>query len=188
VKGAYKNMDRTEALTLIKQNVSNKNLIKHMLATEVCMKKLAEYFNEDIEIWSLTGLLHDIDYDKTKDDFDRHGLVSAEMLAEAGCPEKMIDAIKAHASKKQIENKLEQAIYSGDPLTGLIVAAALMHPEKKIKAIDTQFVINRFNEKRFAAGANRDQIRSCEKLGLDLEKFIGICLESMQNIDSELGL
>jgi predicted hydrolase (HD superfamily) len=83
---------------------------------------------------------------------------------------------------------MDIALYAADPLSGLIVASALINPAKKLKAIDTQFVLNRFKEKLFAKGANRKQISACTKLGIELERFIEISLKSMQEIDTELGL
>lgn len=181
-------MTRDEAFGLVKEKVSNKNLIKHMVATEACMRGLARHFGEDEELWGLTGLLHDLDYDLTKDDFPRHGLLSAEMLEERGVDERIVQAVKAHPGHVEAESMLDKALYAVDPLTGLIVAAALMHPDKKLAGLDTDFVLRRFKEKRFAAGANRDQISTCEGLGLSLEDFVTICLEAMKSASSELGL
>jgi len=181
-------MERKEAFDLVKKSVGTKNLVKHMLAAEACMRKLAKYFNEDDEIWGLAGLLHDIDYEETKNNFELHGVASADLLKEKGVTPEVISAVKAHAGKIEAKNRIEKALYSVDPLTGLIVASALMHPSKKISRIDTRFVLNRFKEKRFAAGADRDQIRLCEELGLSLEKFIEICLSAMQEIEEELEL
>ncbi|MGM0442370.1 MAG: HDIG domain-containing metalloprotein [Elusimicrobiota bacterium] len=181
-------MNREQALNLVKEKVDTQNLIKHMLATEACMEELARYFNEEEEEWGLAGLLHDVDYEQTKDDPERHGLRSAEILEDKEVDIRIIEAIKAHAGKKEPENKLEKALYAVDPLTGLIVAAALMHPDKELKSTDTDFVLRRFGEKRFAAGADRDQIRSCENLGMELEKFVDISLKAMQDIDDKLGL
>ncbi|MFC2091863.1 HD domain-containing protein [Elusimicrobiota bacterium] len=181
-------LNRTEALHLIAEKVKTKNLLKHMLAVESCMKELALYFNEDQEVWGMAGLLHDIDYDDTKDDFSKHGNVSADFLRDKGVAEDILNAIRAHAMKKERDNTLEKALYAVDPLTGLIVACALMHPSRKIRELDVKFVQNRFREKRFAAGAYRDQIMTCETLGLSIDEFITICLEGMKHIDSELGL
>lgn len=181
-------MTREEAFGLVKEKVSNKNLIKHMVATEACMRGLARHFGEDEELWGLTGLLHDLDYDLTKDDFPRHGLLSAEMLEERGVDERIVQAVKAHPGHVEAQSMLDKALYAVDPLTGLIVAAALMHPDKKLAGLDTDFVLRRFKEKRFAAGANRDQISTCEGFGLSLEDFVTICLESMKSTSSELGL
>lgn len=181
-------MTREEAFGLIEEKVTNKNLIKHMVATEACMRGLARHFGEDEELWGLTGLLHDLDYDLTKDDFPRHGLLSAEMLEERGVDERIVQAVKAHPGHVEAQSMLDKALYAVDPLTGLIVAAALMHPDKKLAGLDTDFVLRRFKEKRFAAGANRDQISTCEGFGLSLQDLVTICLEAMKSVASELGL
>jgi uncharacterized protein len=178
---------RDEALTLIKATVTNANLIKHMLATEVCLRRLATHFGEDPELWGLTGLLHDLDYDQTAKDFPRHGLVTAEMLA-GKVDEKVIYAIKAHPGHVPALSTLDKALYAVDPITGLIVASALMAPGRKLAAVDREFVLRRYKEKKFAAGANREQIASCTSLGLTLEDFAQICLEAMQSTAADLGL
>jgi putative nucleotidyltransferase with HDIG domain len=180
-------MTRDEALNLVKSQVKNHNLIKHMLATEACMRRLARHFNEDIELWGLAGLLHDLDYDQTAKDFPRHGLLSAEMLA-GKVDEKVVYAIKAHPGHVPALSALDKALYAVDPITGLIVASALMAPDKKLANVDRDFVLRRYKEKKFAAGANREQIASCGNLGLSLEDFTALCVEAMQGIAAELGL
>lgn len=183
---------REDALKLIEKYVTDVNMKKHLLATEVIMKALANKFGEDEKKWALTGLLHDLDYMETKSDFGRHGFRTIEILREEGydIPDDMAKAIVAHACHPNWEPQtlLEKALYATDPLTGLIVAAALIHPTKKLSSIDTNFVIKRFREKRFAAGADRNQIKSCEDIGLALEEFIDIGLKAMLNIKEELGL
>jgi uncharacterized protein len=181
-------MTRDEALDLVKQNVSNKNLIKHMLAAEAVMRRLARHFGEDEDLWGLSGLLHDLDYDRTANDFPKHGIVTEKMLEGKGVPESVVYAIKSHPGHFPRKARMDHALYAADPLTGLIVAATLMHPTKKIRNVDAVFIERRFDEKRFAAGANREQIRSCEGMGLPLRDFIGLSLEGMQSIDSDLGL
>ena len=181
-------MTRDEALKLVNEKVSNKNLRKHMLATEAVMKRLARRLGEDEALWGLAGLLHDLDYDQTANDFPRHGLVTAEMLVGTDVPEEAIYAIKSHPGHFPRKSLLDKALYAVDPVTGLIVAAALMHPTKRLKNVDVDFVERRFKEKRFAAGADRDQIRSCEAFGLPLREFVSLALEAMQGIDKSLGL
>lgn len=181
-------MTRDDALELIKSKVKNKNLIKHMIATEACMKALAGHFHEDLDLWSITGLLHDVDYDQTSKDASRHGIVGAQILQEMGIDAAIVHAVKAHAGHAEAKSMMDKALVAVDPLTGLIVAATLMHPTKKLKDVDTKFVMNRFREKSFAAGANRDNIRTCESLGLSLEEFITISLEGMKTVSDELGL
>ncbi|GAB4341764.1 MAG: HDIG domain-containing protein [Candidatus Abyssubacteria bacterium] len=181
-------MTREEALQLVKEHVKTKNLRKHMFAVEACMAALAERLGGNPEAWALAGLLHDLDYDQTVNDFPKHGFVTESILQGRAIPPEIIQAIKAHTGHVPIQGAMDLALYAVDPLTGLIVAAALMHPTKKLANVDVQFVMNRFKEKRFAAGADRDQIRRCEELGLPLEEFVGICLSGMQSVAAELGL
>ena len=181
-------MTRDEAVAAVRENCGNKNLIKHMLATEAVMVGLSERLGEDTRTWALAGLLHDLDYEQTADDPDRHGLVSAEMLKELGICEEIVHAVKAHNEHVTRDSAMDRALYASDPITGLIVAAALMHPDKKLAGLDVEFVMHRFKEKRFAAGASREQISACAELGLTLEEFIDVALTSMQGISGELGL
>lgn len=183
-------MNREEAYQLIKGKVKNKNLIKHMLAVEAIMKALAKKLGRDEEKWGLTGLLHDIDYEMTVKDPHKHSIVGANMLKEIGLDDKIVNAVRAHNDMHKIKRitPLEKALYCVDPLTGLIVAAALIHPDKKLTSIDHNFVLNRFKEKAFARGAKREQIKKCSELGFELEEFIKIGLLAMQNISEELDL
>ncbi len=181
-------MERQEALDLVKLKLDNKNLTKHSLAVEACMRELAQKFGENQNAWGLAGLLHDLDYEETKDDFSKHGFITAEILEGKGVNEEIIEAIKAHPGHIERKTKMAKALYAVDPLTGLIVAAALMHPQKKLEAVNTEFILNRFKEKSFARGANREQIKSCMELGLSLEEFITISLEAMCKISNEIGL
>ena len=183
-------MNREEALQLLKKKVKNKNLLKHMYAAEAVMGGLARHFGEDEALWRLAGLLHDLDYDTTKDDPSRHSLVGGEMLAKEGLSAEVVYAVKCHNDYHGLERKsmLDKALYATDPLTGLIVAGALIKSEKKLAAIDVPFLINRYHEKSFARGARREAIACCSELGLSLEDFIGIGLEAMQANHEELGL
>jgi putative nucleotidyltransferase with HDIG domain len=181
-------MTRGDALKLMETHVSNKNLRKHMLATEAVMRSLARHFKEDEEKWALAGLLHDLDYDQTANNFPKHGLITAELLSDTDLQEDVIYAIKSHPGHFPRNSLMGKALYAADPITGLIVAAALMHPSKKLKNVDLDFVERRFKEKRFAAGADRDQIKSCESMDITLSDFIDISLKAMQEIDGTLGL
>lgn len=181
-------MQRDEAKALMERTIPNKNLQKHMLACEACMRALAAHFGEDQETWGLAGLLHDLDYDQTVNDFGNHGRITAKMLEGTDVPADVVHAIQAHPGHVTAESKMDFALYAVDPVTGLIVAGALMHPSKKLSNVDVGFVMKRYKEKRFAAGANREQIATCERLGMSLDDFVGKCLAAMQGIASELGL
>lgn len=152
------------------------------------MRGVARRLDEDEEKWAVVGLIHDLDYDETADNPEMHGKVGAECLRGMEVEDDIVRAVESHVGYISRETPMERALYAADPLTGLIVAAALMHPSRSLGGVDTEFVMNRFKEKRFAAGANREQIRSCEELGLDLEEFVGIGLTSMQDISDDLGL
>lgn len=181
-------MSREQAWNLVREKVKNRNLQKHMLATEACLRALAGRLGRDPESWALAGLVHDLDYEQTANDPARHGLVAGELLADRGVGEDIVNAVKAHAGNAPVASDLDKALYAVDPLTGLIVASALMHPDKKLAGLDVEFVVRRFGERRFAAGADREQIQTCTRLGLSLEDFISVCLEAMKGIAPELGL
>jgi len=181
-------MTRTEAWELVQKNVRNRNLRKHMLAAEAVMKALARRLGEDEEAWGLAGLLHDVDYDRTDDDPDRHALLSAEIIEAGGVADEIVHAVKAHAEKAPTVSLMDWALRVTDPTTGFLVACALIHPEKKLAPIDLGFVQNRMKEKSFARGASREQMQQCTRLGLDLDEFLQIALEGMRSISSELGL
>lgn len=183
-------ISRKEALAVVKRLIPEPNLQKHCFATEVVMKALASELGENEEKWSLTGLLHDIDYVQTADNPEKHSLLAAEMLEKMDLPDDVVYAVKVHNEIHGFprESMLDKALYAVDPLTGLIVACVLVSPEKKLKSIDTSFILNRFKEKSFAKGANREQIATCTDLGFSLEEFTGIGLKAMQSIDEELGL
>lgn len=183
-------MQRDEALELLQKNIKAPNLLKHCLAVEAVMRALARHLGEDEDKWGLAGLLHDIDYEETQNHPERHSLVGGEMLEREGLDPEIVYAVKAHNGIHGLprEDRLSQALYATDPLTGLIVAAVLIRPEKKLAPVDVPFLLNRYHEKSFARGAKREQIAACQDLGLSLEEFFQIGLEAMKGIAKELGL
>ncbi len=184
-------MEKKEALDLLKKEIKNQNLIKHSLAVGAAMKKLAQFFGEDEKKWEICGLLHDIDYEKTKNTPQDHSKLGAEMLKKIGVEKEIQEAVLTHNERHGIlpESLMAKALFCVDPLTGLIVAATLVLPSKKLKDLKVENVLNRFKEKGFARGANRDIIKKCETfLNLPLEKFCEIVLNAMQEISEDLGL
>ena len=183
-------MTREEALDSIRANVENENLVKHMLATEAIMCALAKRLGEDEEEWGLTGLLHDIDVELTEGDMNSHSKLGADLARELGVSEAMAHAILCHneAHGVPLETELDKALFCADPLTGLIIAATLVRPDKKLANLEAKSVKKRFKEKSFAAGANREQIAQCSELELELDDFIELGLKAMQGIAAELGL
>lgn len=181
-------MDRKKAFELVKKNISNDNLIKHCLASEVCMRAFAEKFDEDAEKWGLVGLLHDLDYDSTFNDPDVHSLKTVEMLKEYNLGDDILHAIKAHNGKAGLDSKMDIAIYTVDPTTGFIIACALMHPSKKLENINLKRMKKRFKTSAFARGASREQMQECTNMGVELDDFLVTCLDAMQKICDQLGL
>lgn len=183
-------MTREEALESVRANVENENSVKHMLATEAIMLALAERLGEDKQEWGLAGLLHDIDMELTEGDMESHGKLGSDLVREMGASDAVSHAILAHNEAIGVprETNLDKALFCADPLTGLITAAALVRPDKKLASVEPKSVRKRFKEKSFAAGANREQIATCSELGLELDEFIELGLRAMQGIAGDLGL
>ncbi|MCX8187693.1 MAG: HDIG domain-containing protein [Nitrososphaeria archaeon] len=183
-------MDVKGARQLIEQNLSNKKIFLHMISVAAIMKALAEYLGEDIEMWELAGLLHDIDYERTKDIPERHGLEAENILKNAVSPE-IMRAIKAHNFEYtgiKPETKMEKALIAADAASGLVVAAALVMPNKKLEEVNVRTLESKFKQKDFARSVRRERIMFCEDLGLSREKFFEIALNGLKRISGELGL
>lgn len=184
-------MRREEALALVEEKVKNENLVRHMLATEAIMATLAAELGGDRERWALAGLLHDLDVEETAEDMAVHGLRSAEWLVERGFEdEEVVQAIRAHneGNGTSCRSLLDRVLIAADPLSGLITAAALIRPEKKLELVALKSLKKRFKEPAFAKGANREQIARCEEFGIPLEQFLALGLSAMQGIAPQLGL
>lgn len=193
-KSSNKHLSREKAMEILRSHMKNQNLIKHCLAVEAAMKALARHFGEDEELWGVAGLLHDADYELTKNDTSRHASTTVSWLKEAEADERITDAVLSHAWNfvegcPEPKNNLEWSLYCCDELTGLIVAVALVRPDKKLSSVSVESVLKKWDNKSFAAGASRDQIALCEeKLGIKLSEFVGIVLSAMQGTSKELGL
>jgi putative nucleotidyltransferase with HDIG domain len=183
-------MNREEALSAIRENVKNENLVKHMIATEAIMRALARHFKENEEEWAMAGLLHDIDVELTNADLAIHSKPGAEMARKLGASEAACHAILTHNEAHGIpcETLMDKALFCADPITGLITACALVRPDKKLASLEAKSVRKRFKEKSFAAGANRTNIAACSNIGLDLDAFIELGVAAMQGVAAELGL
>ena len=152
------------------------------------MRALARRHGGDEEKWALGGMLHDIYYEETKSSPERHALLACEMLSGMGVEEEILDAVKAHADKGPRSTALARALYCADPVTGFVVACALIRPEKKLDAVKLESVKKRWKEKRFAAGASREQMETCSELGLSRDEFLSVSLDAMKGIACVLGL
>ncbi|MDT8418875.1 MAG: HDIG domain-containing protein [Desulfuromonadales bacterium] len=184
-------INRERALELLGKHLSNPNMVKHCLASEAVMRGLARHFDEDEELWGLTGLLHDLDAEATADDLAIHTHQTVAILRQEGVAEEIIDAIRMHneaAHNDKRSQRFHHALAAGETITGLITATALVYPDKKLSSVKAKSVRKRIKEKAFAAGANRDIIKECELIGLPIADFCDLCVEAMQGIADDLGL
>ena len=182
--------NRQEAYDLLCEYTKNPNLIKHMLAVEAAMRAYAIRFGENEDLWGLTGLLHDFDYEKHPEP-EEHPMVGIGILTEKGYPEEMLQAIKAHAPYLGVprQTMLDKALVACDELTGFIVAVALMRPSKSLSDLKASSVKKKMKQSGFARGVNReDIITGAEELGVSLEEHISFVIEAMRGISDQLGI
>jgi putative nucleotidyltransferase with HDIG domain len=183
-------MTRDEALELVHEKIRNENLRRHMLATEAVMMALASRLGHDPQDWGLAGLVHDCDLEEIEGDPLRHGKVGAEILGGLDVDEEICHAVLTHPGRAEEPptTTMEIALRAADQATGLITAAALIHPTKAIASLKVKSLKKRMKEKRFAAGVDRDAIRLCEQIDLPLDEFLDLAARSMGEIADQLEL
>ena len=182
-------IDREEALGLLAGHGVKAGLLQHSLASESVMRGLAERFGEDQAVWAMAGLLHDIDYPATEAEPARHGLEGAKLL-EGQLPEEALHAIRAHNGEMNgtaVETLFDKALRCGETVTGLVTAAALVRPTG-IEGMEVKSLKKKLKDKAFAAGVNREVVKSCTDMGLTLEEFLGLAIASMAREARALGL
>jgi len=183
-------LTRDEAISLVKKNVTKRNVIYHMLAVEAIMRNVAKHLGEDENKWGLIGLLHDVDYEKTEATPEKHSLL-AEKILKGIVPDEFIKSIKTHNSGYtgiKPESNLEKALIASDAISGLLVACALVMPSKKLAYVKVETVAKKFKDKDFARGAERERILVCEEIGIPKEKFFEIALDGLKSVAAEIGL
>lgn len=183
-------ISRENALNLLNDNIQNINMIKHCLASEVVLRAVAIRLGADPDEWGLAGLLHDIDVEITNADPLRHGPYAAGML-DGLLSDEAIDAIVMHnemATGKERTTVFQHALAAGETITGLIMATAMVYPDKKLASVKTKSITKRMKEKAFAASVKRENILECELIGIPIQEFAEMALTAMQGISDELGL
>jgi putative nucleotidyltransferase with HDIG domain len=183
-------LNRKEAYELLTKNLRTENLVKHSLAVEAILQAMAKRLGEDEELWTLTGLLHDLDYDFTKNDPTRHSQITIKVL-EGLIPQEGINAIKAHNyqyTAQVPQTYLDKSLIAADAVSGLIIASALVMPSKKLTDVTPKTVMDKFKDKSFAAGCNRKRIELCTDMELELQVFLELSLDALKNIADKLGL
>jgi len=186
-------LSRDEALNLLRRYLKDDKMVKHCIAVEAIMRALARRLGEDEELWGLVGLLHDIDYDYVGRDMNRHGLEALKILSGV-LPQHVLEAIAAHNEHNGFRptspeaERMLHALRASDHLAGLIVATALVMPNRKIAEIRIETLKRKFKSKDFARGVDRERIREVELLGVSLDEFMQLGLEAMKTVAEELGL
>src|SRR5215475_4993578 len=183
-------MDRNAAWCLLTEFTQSESLRKHALAVEACMRAYARKLGGDEDLWGMVGLIHDFDYDRWPSQQD-HPYKGNEILKERGYSDEVRRAIMSHAEYSGVtrDTPMEKALFACDELAGFITAVALIKPSKSLAEVDVKSVRKRMKDKAFARKVNRDDIvQGAAALGVDLDEHIGLCLEAMKPIATELGL
>ncbi len=184
-------MTRERAMELLEHYVKNPRMVAHSLASEAVMKALARRLGRDEEAWGIAGLLHDLDIEITNADLNLHGLEAGKILKEEGMDPEMVEAIVMHNEVphgKKRSGELQHALAAAETVTGLIVATALVYPDRKVAGVKPGSVIKRMKEKAFAASVSRENIMECEQIGIPLDQFVPLALARMTEIADRLGL
>ncbi len=184
---------KDQTLGLLHSKMQSVNLRKHCYSVAAVMRFLAVKLEGNPDMWEIVGLLHDGDYEFTKEDPANHAKLMAKWVKELGeTDEELLEGIESHGwfhEGKKPKTKMQWALFCCDELTGLIIAVTLVRPDKKLKNVTVENVMSKWNSKSFAAGVKRSDIENCEKeLGIKLPDFIQIALTAMQGISEELGL
>lgn len=183
-------MNREEALAIVRAHVENENLVRHMLAVEAVMRHYARRYGEDEQLWGLTGLLHDFDWE-IHPTLEEHPMKGAPILRERGVPEEIVQAILSHADRTGVprDTLMRKALYACDEITGLIVAVALVRPSRSLYDLKVKSVKKKWKDRSFAAGVDREEIgHAVEELDLDLWEHVGEVIVAMRGIAPAMGL
>jgi putative nucleotidyltransferase with HDIG domain len=184
-------MTLQEAQQLVAEKIKDNTLLYHLRETQVIMQALAEKLGEDQKKWGITGLLHDLDWLNTENKPEEHGLQTAKILEEKGVDQEIIHAIKSHNHEYtgvQKESRLDYALHAAESVTGLIVAMAMVLPDKRVAGVKTKSIMKRMRETAFARNVNRQAIQEIEKTGLPLSDFVDLSIKAVQGIAGEVGL
>jgi putative nucleotidyltransferase with HDIG domain len=182
---------RDQAMELLETYLQDPRLISHCVATEAIMRSLAGKYAEDETVWGLAGLLHDLDYRITGEDSATHGLETEKILSQKKVLPQILDVIKKHNAeglKLERTTRFEHALTCAETITGLIVATALVYPDKKLAGVKPKSITKRMKTPHFARAVSRERIMECEKMGMPLNDFVAFSLEAMKGVAGELGL
>lgn len=181
-------ISRERALELLDQHLENDNLRRHSIASAAVMKAFAAKVGAPTQEWELVGLLHDLDYDKTREDMQQHALVTVNILKDEDFPPEYLHAISSHNEATGVvrESLTDFALAASESITGLIVACAMVYPDRRISSVKPKSIKKRMKEKAFARNVSRENILECEKAGVSFDDFVALALEAMSEIQDEI--
>ncbi len=185
---------REEAYALLHEWVESESLRRHMIAVEAAMRAYAHHYNEDEELWGLTGLLHDLDYERHPDMDDTengHPRTELRLFRARNYPEPLIHAVEAHATFLGVpaESLLDKALLACDELTGLIQACAYVRPDRDIRSVELKSVKKKWKDKAFTAAIDRQEnMHFIEALGVPFDEHVQRVLDAMKGVAVELGV
>ncbi len=181
-------IERAAAIELCRQHCLKETTVRHLISVEGVMRSLADRFGEDQDRWGMTGLFHDLDQDHTGDDAAGHAHMAAGWLREAGVEESIVNGVLAHAHPQYRTDLMSRAVVHADAIAGLLVAAALVRPERA-SGMKVSSVKKKLKEKAFAPGVNREEVTDVEtSIGLPLEEFLAVSIEGLQRVAADIGL
>lgn len=184
-------LNRETALGLLHQHIKNEKMIFHCLASEAVLRGLARKLGRDEEKWGLAGLLHDLDVEITNAEPTVHGTQTEILLKDYIVDPEILDAIRMHnecSSGKERSTEFQYALAAGETITGLIFATTYVYPDKKLASVKPKSVVKRMKEKMFAASVRREAILECEKIGIPIDEFAAISIDSMLPVAEQIGL
>lgn len=188
---------KEQADKLVEEYIKDSVTKLHLLESEAIMRAAAKHLGENEEEWGIIGLLHDIDWNLTKENQSQHCVKAAVILKQAGANDYLIETIQSHGYENEMitalldkkrETKIEHCLVAAETLTGIIVASALVQPNKKLASVKLKSLKKKFKDKSFAAKCDRELIRECEQAGIPLDTFLEIGLTALQGISDNLGL
>jgi putative nucleotidyltransferase with HDIG domain len=181
-------MDRDAAIALCRERCLKETTVRHLISVEGVMRALAGRFGEDEDVWGLTGMFHDLDQDHTGDDAANHAHLAAGWLREAGVDERIVNGVLAHAHAEYRTDLMSRAVVHADAVAGLLVAAALVRPERAA-GMKISSVKKKLKDKAFAPGVNREEVTTVEEsIGVPLDEFLAVSIEGLQRIAPDIGL
>lgn len=183
-------MDRETALRLVREYIKNENLVNHMLCVEAAMQFYAQKYGEDVDLWGITGLLHDFDWE-IHPTLEEHPAAGVPILEERGVPQEIIQAILSHGVNTGVprDTLMRKALFACDEITGLVTAVALVRPSRSLYDLTASSVKKKWKDRGFAAGANREEIaQSAEDFGVELWEHVDNIILAMRSIASQIGL